>query len=100
VPVVPGLPSGPVTGEIVHPDGGVVTVPVIDLSAHPADYVTMTGVLNAISNGPQIHDGTRKGGGRVPAWALLCLFVGLLLVAFGLVFNDETTMTIWNLLNK
>lgn len=86
VPVVPGnLTPGPVSGEIVDPSGGVVTVPVVTLPAHPADYVTMTGLLNAISEGPQSHDGARKGGGRVPGWALVCLFAGLVLIGLSMV---------------
>lgn len=88
VPVVPG----PVTGEIADPSGGVVTVPVVTLPAHPADYVTMTGLLNAISEGPQSHDGARKGGGRAPVWALVCLFAGLVLVGFSMVAGAWLSM--------
>lgn len=61
------------------------TVPVVDVKAHPADYVTMTGLLEAISEGPQMHDGARKGHGRVPVWALVCLWAGLALIGLSLV---------------
>jgi hypothetical protein len=87
---VPGLPSGPVTGEIVHPDGGVVTVPVIDLSAHPADYVTMTGLLDAISEGPQSHAYRRVAGGWDMVVYMALILAGLVLMAIGWVFNAQT----------
>lgn len=47
--------------------------------------MSWTGVMDAISEGPQSHAGERKGGGRVPVWTLLCLFVGLVLIGFSMV---------------
>lgn len=61
------------------------TVPVVDLRAHPADYVTMTGVFEALEKGPQSHAERRNRDGRVPVWALVCLFVGFVLVGLSMV---------------
>jgi len=47
--------------------------------------MSWTGVMEAISEGPQSHAGERKGGGRVPVWALACLFAGLVLIGFSMV---------------
>lgn len=58
------------------------TVPVHDPLA---EYATWTGVMDAISNGPQSHDGTRAGRGRAPMWALVSVFSGLVLIGASMV---------------
>lgn len=99
VPFVPGLPSGPVSGEIVDPSGGAVTVPIVTLPAHPADYVTMTGVMQALEEGPHGHAETRPGNGWGMALSIATAFVGVVLVALGLVLNDPMTHLVWSVLN-
>lgn len=75
-----------------------VTIPVVDVKADPRDYVTMTGVLEAFENQPQSHAEGSGRSGRMPVWPIACVFVGLVLAAFGLVFNDETTRFVWSLI--
>jgi hypothetical protein len=50
----------------------------------PTDYVTMTGLMDAVSNGPQSHAVRRGRGGRVPVWALACVMLGTVLIGLSL----------------
>lgn len=74
------------------------TVPVVDVRQHPSDYVTMTGVLEAFDNQPQGHARQRAGSGWYMFACMAAVFVGIVLVTFGLVFNAETTRLVWSLI--
>lgn len=79
-------------------DGSLTTIPVVDVRQHPADYVTMTGVLEAFENQPQSHADRSARPALMPVWPVACVFVGLILVALGLVFNSQTTRFVWSLI--
>lgn len=79
------LPENVAERFIYMEDGTSVTVPVVDVRQHPADYVTMTGVLEAFDRQPQGHAAGQRDGARVPVWALVCLFLGLVLTGLSMV---------------
>jgi hypothetical protein len=74
------------------------TVPLVDVSAHPADYVTMTGLMDAVSHGPQSHAETRGRPGRMPVWPIACTFAGSILVALGL-GASQVAQVVWSMLH-
>lgn len=85
VPVVPGpeayrlSDTYVISQPIPHPE--VYTPPVDTL----AGGLSWTGVMEAISEGPQSHAEGRNHGPRVPGWALVCLFAGMALIGLALV---------------
>jgi hypothetical protein len=78
---------------------GEVTVPVTDVRQDPRDYVTMTGVLEAFDKQPQSHRDARAGVGRVPLWALTCVFVGLALIGAGLA-AQPIALAVWSVIHR
>lgn len=91
------IPSPP-ERYVYMEDGSGVTVPVIDLAAHPADYVTMAGVIEALEKGPESHAAGPAGHGWYMFTSMLLVFVGAVLMAFGWIFNDATSRFVWSLL--
>lgn len=52
-----------------------------------AGGLSWTGVMDAISNGPQSHGDGRTTGRGAPVWALVCVFLGLALIGLSLFIN-------------
>lgn len=74
------------------------TVPVIDLPAHPADYLTMTGVIEVLGEGSQMPREARSGAGRTPMRYVVLLFLGLVLMGVGMA-REPLGLLVWSLLN-
>ena len=73
------IPTSPLS------DAYVISQDVSTLRDEVQDYITMTGLLEAVGNGPQSHAAGRKAGPRMPVWALVCVFLGLVLIGFSMV---------------
>lgn len=58
-------------------------------STQPVDTLagglSWTGVMDAISEGPQSHAEPSAAGRGVPGWSIACVFAGLVLVGFCMV---------------
>jgi hypothetical protein len=91
VPILAG-PEMMAFGEIDLGDGRTHLVPVRqpgDWQSFPADRdpldgLTITGVIRAVNEGPESHAEPRLGDGRVPVRYVVLLFLGLVLMGFGL----------------
>lgn len=105
-------------GEIVYPDGHRVLVPQpVKFEAIPARMcmsclrtkcppdcpdrvaldggLSVTGVMRAIDEAPEMPTEARSPVPRVPVWALACIVSGLVLVAIGLVLRDPVARVVW-----
>lgn len=74
------------------------TVPITDVAADRRDYVTMTGLMDTISNGPQSHAEPRKRRGWGMTLSVGAVFFGGTLAVAGLVFNSQIVAVVWSAL--
>jgi len=57
--------------------------------------LSFTGVMEVLEKAPQSHAAGRTGAPGAPVWALVAIFAGLVLMAFGWVLNDPITHFIY-----
>lgn len=72
------------------------TVPVTDVAAHPADYVTMTGIMDALEKAPETHAAPRA---RYPRWAVTSVAVGGLMAVLGIGLANPIAQAVWSLIH-
>ena len=61
--------------------------------------LSFTGVMDAIEKGPQSHAKGQTDAPWVPAWALLRIFAGLVLMAVGWLLNDPVSHLIYGVIH-
>lgn len=84
-------PTPAPVGEIYFSDGTKMLVP------QPVRFteLTYTGVMRAIEEGPEM---AAEPSARVPAWSLLAIVVGCVLMALGWMLNDPVSYLIYSLM--
>lgn len=72
----------------------------IPLMITTVDGLTMTGVIRAVEKGPESHAEGRNRPTWAPMWALVLVFVGGVLAALGLLFQDPVARMIWEAIHQ
>lgn len=71
-----------------------------DRIPHPSEYLTITGVIRAVSEGPQTHAEGRSRDRRVPVWAVACIVFGSPLMVLGCLATDPVARVVWELIPR
>jgi hypothetical protein len=94
-PGVPVIPGREITYQVsALTDSYVITQDIPTAPAAPIDTLagglSWTGVMRAIEEAPQSHAKGRTDRRGTPAWALVCLWLGLALIGL--------TLVLWSLI--
>lgn len=73
------------------------TVPLVDVNAHPGDYLTITGVMDAVSEGVQSHGARRE---PLPRWTWMLIGIGVFMAVLGLGLANPIAQVVWSMLHK